>query len=274
VLFAGVFANFLLAWVLFSVGFISGIPTSVGNEPHGYAIENSNLVIVSVLSDSPAERAGLMSGNRIVRLQSDDDVIMKENLNPITLKEFIISHPNTEINIDYLKSHLDEMVKTTTLTPAKNNENGTPTIGIAMDQIGTLKLPILKAFWEGLKLDWYMTKGTAVGFFTLIKSGLMGEGDLSSVTGPVGMVGIVGDASQFGFTYLLSFAALISINLAVINLIPFPALDGGRLLFLLIEKIKGSRLNPKFANTANMVGFAILLIFMLVVTYKDIVRLF
>jgi len=67
---------------------------------------------------------------------------------------------------------------------------------------------------------------------------------------------------------------LISVNLAIINLIPFPALDGGRLLFLLIEKIKGSRINPKFANTANMVGFAILIILMLFVTYHDVIKLF
>ena len=79
--------------------------------------------------------------------------------------------------------------------------------------------------------------------------------------------------AKFGFVYLMSFAALISINLAIINLIPFPALDGGRLLFLLIEKIKGSRISPKFANTANSIGFVLLIILMLVVTYHDIVKL-
>jgi len=102
----------------------------------------------------------------------------------------------------------------------------------------------------------------------------LGKGSLASVAGPVGMVGIIGDAYKFGFAYLLSFAAIISVNLAIINLIPFPALDGGRLLFLLIEKIKGSRINPKIANTANFIGFALLIIFMIVITYHDIVKLF
>ena len=88
------------------------------------------------------------------------------------------------------------------------------------------------------------------------------------------MVGIVGDAYKFGFAYLLSFTALISVNLAIINLIPFPALDGGRLLFLLIEKIKGSRINPKIAGKINMVGFALLIILMLLVTYHDVIKLF
>jgi regulator of sigma E protease len=97
-----------------------------------------------------------------------------------------------------------------------------------------------------------------------------------TMTSPVitlGIVGVVGDAARFGFVYLLSFTALISINLAVINLVPFPALDGGRLLFLLIEKIKGSRISPKIANTANAIGFALLIILMLVITYHDIAKL-
>ena len=154
------------------------------------------------------------------------------------------------------------------------DENGKFMIGISMDQIGTAKLPVLLAFREGLSLTVSITKGTVVGLYTLIKEALIGKGSLDAITGPVGMVGIVGDAYKFGFIYLLSFAALISVNLAIINLLPFPALDGGRLFFLLIEKIKGSRLNPKIANTANAIGFGILILLMLVVTFHDVVKLF
>jgi regulator of sigma E protease len=146
-------------------------------------------------------------------------------------------------------------------------------IGISMDEIGTAKLPMTMALSEGMKLDWSITKGTAVGLYGLIKNAIIGKGSLSSVTGPVGMVSIVGDAYKFGWAYLFSFAGLISVNLAIINLIPFPALDGGRLLFLLIEKIKGSRINPKIANLTNLIGFAILILLMVVVTYHDIIKL-
>ena len=97
---------------------------------------------------------------------------------------------------------------------------------------------------------------------------------MASITGPIGIVGVVGDARDFGFVYLLSFTALISINLAVINLIPFPALDGGRLLFLLIEKIKGSRIKPVIANWVNTIGFILLMALMAVVTFNDIIKLF
>ena len=162
----------------------------------------------------------------------------------------------------------------TCFTPVINKTNNIPEIGISMDMIGTVKLPLFSALKEGMSLTWFITKGTVLGLYTLIAEGIQGKGSFSSVTGPVGMVGIVGDAYQFGFVYLLSFTALISVNLAIINLLPFPALDGGRLFFLLIEKIKGSRINPKFANTANMIGFGILIILMLAVTYHDIVKLF
>jgi regulator of sigma E protease len=269
VLFAGIFSNFLLAWLLFSFGFMSGFPTSVGSELSGYKLQNVNLVIVSVLAKSPAENAGLKIGDKIINIKSGDN--FTTNISPETVKSFVVESGGKEIDIGYLRG------KNLEVNIAKINPkeiNGEPTIGISMDQIGTAKLPFFAALWQGLRLDWSMTKNTAVGLYTLVSEAIKGKGSLSSVTGPVGMVGIVGDAYQFGFVYLLSFAALISINLAIINLLPFPALDGGRLLFLLIEKIKGSRLNPKVANTLNMIGFYLLIFLMLVITCHDVIKLF
>jgi len=112
-----------------------------------------------------------------------------------------------------------------------------------------------------------------IGIGTFLYDALLFKADLSTVAGPVGIVSLVGDASALGLIILLNFTALISLNLAVINMIPFPALDGGRLLFLAIEAIKGSPIKPQIANTFNFVGFALLILLMLVVTYGDIVRL-
>jgi regulator of sigma E protease len=271
VLFAGVFANFLLAWFFFSFGFMTGLPTSVGSEPLGYKVSDVHLVVVSVSVKSPAESAGLMSGDKIISVDSGKDSLTDINSN--TVKSFVVSHKDKEINIGYIRGKNDG-IKYVKVTPVINMADGRPIIGIAMDQIGTLKLPFFSALFEGMRLNWSMVKGTALGLYGLIKDGLGGHGSFASVTGPVGMVGIVGDAYKLGFIYLLSFAGLISINLAIINILPFPALDGGRLFFLLIEKIKGSRINPKFANTANMIGFGILILLMVVVTYHDVVKLF
>jgi regulator of sigma E protease len=279
VLVAGVFMNFILAWFLFSIGFMSGLPTSVGSAPAGYELENVSLVITSVAKDFPAEEAGLKTGDKIVEISlpyssNSDDYITNPSVDE--LKNFIVTHgvfatQDAPIAISYVRGQSE--AETAFLVPEKES-SANPTIGISMDQIGTAKLPLHKAFWEGMKLTLSVTKGTVVGLFSLIGQALQGEGSMTAITGPVGMVGIVGDAYEFGFVYLLSFAALISINLAIINLFPFPALDGGRLFFLLIEKIKGSRINPKVANMANMIGFIILITLMLVITYHDVVKLF
>ncbi|OGI90013.1 hypothetical protein A2911_01270 [Candidatus Nomurabacteria bacterium RIFCSPLOWO2_01_FULL_40_15] len=268
VLFAGIFANFLLAWFLFSFGLMSGLPMSTSNEIKGSAFSDVNLVVVSVLPSSPAEVAGLKPWDKIVSVKSGDGFVA--DINPETLKSFITYHGGQEVEIGYLRG---EDVGEIKLIPTVASSGGNPAIGIAMDQIGLAKLPVLTAFYEGGRLTWSVTKGTAVGLYTLILEGIRGKGSFASVTGPVGLVGIVGEAYKFGFAYLMSFTALISINLAIINLIPFPALDGGRLFFLLIEKIKGSRISPGVANIANMAGFFILIALMLLVTYHDIAKL-
>lgn len=270
VLFAGVSANFLLAWFLFSFGFMSGLPTSVGSEVKGYELKDINLVVVSVIPESPAEKVGLKSGDKIVFIKSGKE--STSYVSPETIKSFVVASPNKELEIGYVRGKNNE-IKNIKITPVASSVDSQPQIGISMDQIGIAKLPFFTALWEGMKLTLNITKSTTVGLYALFRDGIQGNGSLSSVTGPVGMVGIVGDAYEFGFVYLFSFAALISINLAIINLVPFPALDGGRLFFLLIEKIKGSRINPKVANVANMVGFGILILLMLVVTYHDVARL-
>ena len=119
-----------------------------------------------------------------------------------------------------------------------------------------------------------MTGAIAAAFSNLIIDAVTGNVELSNLTGPVGIVGLIGDAAGFGLAYLLGFVALISLNLAILNLLPIPALDGGRLFFLAIETVKGSRLSPKFVNIAHSVGFAALILLMLIITYNDIAKIF
>ncbi len=272
VLFAGIFMNFALAWLLFSFGFMSGLPTSTSGAPAGEELNDVHLVVVGVSPKSPAEKAGLKSGDKIISMQSGIDSLSE--LNPKGVQDFVALHSDKEIAVtyEYGKDNASTMVS---IIPEAKSPSDKPLIGISMDEVGVLKLPFFSSLWYGLKFDWSVTKSTAVGLYSLIRDSVRGKADLSAVTGPVGLVGAVGEAYHgFGLAYLISFAAVISVNLAIINLIPFPALDGGRLFFLLIEKIKGSRINPKFANMANMVGFSLLILLMLVVTYHDIVKLF
>ncbi len=268
VLFAGVAMNFLVAWLLLSVGYMSGLPSSVSMAPRGANVGNQALTITSVAKSSPAETAGLKAGDKIIQLKTDTDFTLTPSAESV--QYFVKKHGEEVITMEY-KRGPDE--KQTTVTPIKKSIDSVPAIGVSLDMIGTLKLPVHKAVWEGLKLTTNLTAGTAVGFYKLIGGAITGKGDMSAVTGPIGIVGVVGDAAKFGFIYLLSFTALISVNLAVINLMPFPALDGGRLLFLLIEKIKGSRIKPEIANIVNIVGFSMLMLLMVFITYHDILKL-
>lgn len=271
VLFAGIFANFALAWVLLSICFMSGLPTSTDSTIAGSQLSDVHVVVVSVVPKSPAEKAGLKTGDKIVEITSGTN--STTYISPETVQSFVVDSVGKEIDIGYIHGQSPQ-INMAKVIPVENTTDKKLEIGIAMDTIGTAKLPFSSAIFEGFVLDWSIAKGTLVGLYTLIVQGLSGKGSLNSVTGPVGMVSIVGDAYSFGFIYLLSFMALISINLAVINLFPFPALDGGRLFFLLIEKIKGSPINPKVANTVNTVGFCILILLMIVITYYDVVKLF
>ncbi len=272
VLFAGVFMNFIVAWLLLSIGFISGLPSSADMAPNGVEVKDQALTIVKVSSNSPAEIAGLKSGDKILSLEVNKDSTNIENsIKPENVQSFIKAHSTDEIKFNIIRA---EESLTLNITPEIIKGSDTPMVGISMDIIGRLSLPVHKAIWEGLKLTYTLTIKTAVGFYSLVRDSITGQGDLSSVTGPIGIIGIVGDAASFGLIYLLSFTALISINLVIINLIPFPALDGGRLFFLLIEKIKGSPIKPEVANIINLIGFGLLMLLMIIITYHDIVKLF
>ncbi|MEX0933814.1 MAG: RIP metalloprotease RseP [Candidatus Paceibacterota bacterium] len=268
VIVAGVFFNILLAWILISVGFMSGLPTSVSLAPAGAEVRDTALVVVGVEEGSPAATAGLRAGDKILSLKEGG--VTLENPTIEETQAFVAARDGVSLDLVYKRAeHKGEVG----VTPQSGIVEGRAVIGVGMDMIGIVSLPIHRALFEGAKLTGALTLATLSAFGGIIAGVFNGGADLSSLAGPVGIVGIVGDAAEFGFIYLLSLTALISINLAIINLIPFPALDGGRLLFLLIEAIKGSPLSPRIANTANAVGFALLILLMVFVTYNDIVRI-
>ncbi|TSD02479.1 MAG: regulator of sigma E protease, partial [Parcubacteria group bacterium Athens0714_24] len=159
------------------------------------------------------------------------------------------------------------------LVPRKNPPQGQGAIGIAMDEAGTLKLPWYKALPYAAKFTYQLTIAIAVATYSFIVDAFRGLAGFDQVMGPVGIAGATGAAAKMGFSYLLGFISMLSINLAIINILPFPALDGGRILFLLIEKIKGSPVSERFSSIAHAVGLALLLVLMLAITYRDILRL-
>lgn len=246
ILVAGVTCNIIFAWFLFSLGFMIGLPTPVEND-YGAVVKNPVLTITEVLANSPAQNAGLKSGDKIIK---------KEN-NSVGNVLLEIDRGGQNLNFEIKPEGQDKKI-----------------IGISMEMIGTLSLPIHEAVYQGGKTTFEITYLTVGGIAGLIRDAVRWKVNISQVAGPVGIVGLVGDASRLGFVYLITFTALISINLAIINLVPFPALDGGRLLFVAIEGVTKRKINPKFASILNTIGFVLLISLMLIVTYRDILKLF
>lgn len=270
VLLAGIAFNIIFAWLLVSSSFMFGSLVPVGDDVnHNYSkyIKDSQVVLTGILNDSPAQKAGLLQGDRILKVET----IENEALNTNQIREVIENDIDGQINITYERAG---EIKNTIVTAELNEVENRKVIGIYMENVGIVKLNPILALWEGGKLTITTTKEVAIGLSVFLAQAVRGQGDFSQVSGPVGIVGLVGDAANFGFAYFISFVAFISLNLAVINLIPFPALDGGRVLFVLIEAVTRRPIKPAIANTLNALGFLLLILLMIVITYRDIVKLF
>ncbi len=268
VIVAGVVMNLVLAWVLISSTLALGIAAPVDND-EGFPVTNPRLMVTEVSEKGPAQTAGLVGGDYLVSLSVDGEQV--DATSPEVVSAFISPREGKTIEVRY--EHEGKLV-TGAMTPVSGISQQGAAIGIYMDMVGTLKLPAHLALYHGAIKTWQYTKLTAVGIYQFISEAITGHANFNDVTGPVGIVKAVGAASSIGFANVLLFTALISINLAIINIIPFPALDGGRLLFITIEGIMRRPIPTLIANYVNVGGFALLMLLMLLVTYHDVVKFF
>ncbi|NCN52324.1 hypothetical protein GW943_00740 [Candidatus Parcubacteria bacterium] len=267
VLLAGVTMNVLLAWVLFIIIFTVGVQTAVTPET---ATDEARLMVTNVLPESPAADAGVAVGTEIVGVSSGEDTLTE--LSPESFTEFTAEHSDAAITVTYRTGDEEQTALLTSERGLLPEDEDRKILGVGLALIDTIPLPFLTAVKEGTVLTYTTLRDITVGLTRLIVDAVQLKADLSQVAGPIGIVGLVGEASAFGFTSLLMFTAFISLNLAVINILPFPALDGGRLLFVIIESVKGSAIKPQAVAIMNMVGFAILILLMIAVTVHDVLK--
>ena len=267
VLLAGITMNILFAWLLFSTTLLVGVPTAVDEAT---ASPDAELIVAATLKDTPADGV-LPVGARIVSVSSNDTEL--DNPGPRTFSEFVGAAAPNPVMVTY--TH-DGAQKTVTLTPQKGLVEGDADkyiVGTSLALVEERQLGVVGAVVEGFKMTVNGVVSITVGLGTLIKQAVVGTADFSAVAGPIGIVGMVGDAASYGITPLLTFTAIISLNLAVINLLPFPALDGGRLVFVLIEAVTKRQVPPAWTGWTNLVGFVLLMLLMAAVTFNDISRL-
>ncbi len=253
---AGVLMNFLFGWLTLSAIFSIGLPPTV--------------VITEVRENSPAMETGLKAGDKIISVGADSIYFDGDKLNVGSFIEFIDERHGEEVN---LKIQRNGEIFEFRAAPRVDPPTGEGALGIGLVDAGLSKKNIFISFWEGFKTSVGLIRTITVSIFGLIAKVFVGKASFEQIAGPIGIVKITAQAGTLGFVYLLQLLALISLNLAVINILPFPALDGGRLIFLAIEKIKGSPLNHKIEKIVNAIGFAFLIFLMLAITIKDIIRL-
>lgn len=254
VLIAGVFMNVLLGFVLFVIAYISGVPVI---DPSGTP------TVVSISAGLPAAQAGLAVGDEIVRIETPK---VKE-ITPTTeaVHEYLQTTP-TPLLFTYTHAGVQ---KTVTITPQKQAD-GSELLGISLAPIKTNSASIGTA----LVYAWKQTLSTLGLIFVTLKDLLVklfsAHPSAEGLVGPVGLVKVVGSATHIGIGYVLALAAMISINLAAVNILPFPALDGGRLLVVLLEAITRKKFSKSVVGLIHTIGLLLLILLFVILTIHDI----
>ncbi len=267
VILAGVVMNFLFAVALLIIVNSVGLRVGLDNQPQSASVKDIKVQIIQVTAGSPAEKAGLKVLDEIVELKTADQDLQATDVPAV--QAFIAGHKGQEIAMTLSNGN---SLRTISVVPRIDPPAGEGALGIAMTKTGIVKYSLPVAFIKGFQYAAVIFVNTLLGYAMIIKNIFMTGKPGVEVSGPVGIASLTGQAARFGLIYLMQFMALISVNLAVLNVIPFPALDGGRFLFLIIEKIKGSPLSRRVEGTINSLGFIVLLALMLYITTKDILK--
>ncbi len=252
ILVAGVFNNFVLAIVLLFILAIIWGPTS------------STPKVLNVQKDSAASISGMQSGDIITAINGHE-------FTSWDVGQIYLYYKNNDNVYTFDVTHENGEKETLTLVPKISKDekgNETKTFGIQIDNRRE------KNFIECVKFTFQkfidVMKSMAITVWGL----LTGQVSASNLSGPVGIYKVVDQSVKYGFQQLIYITAFLSINVGFINILPFPAFDGGHVFFMILEKLKGSKLNAKFENTCNMIGFALLMLLMLYITVQDIIKFF
>ncbi len=242
IILAGIVMNFILGWIFISIVLMIGSPQTV--------------VITGTEPNSPASQAGIAAGDIVMNYKDTQSFI-----------NFVNSHEGRQVTIPVLRNGKEVDVA---VTPRMNPPAGEGALGVLLEQGGTPREPPLSALYDGLLDAAIIFWLTLQAFGQLIQQLFVHATIPAGVVGPVGIFGVAEETGKIGMTYLLQLIGVISINLAIVNLIPFPALDGGRFVMIIIEKIKGSAIPEKIETYVNGIGFALLITLMILITIRDV----
>lgn len=261
VLAAGVTMNFILAWVLFSWLLTMGINQEV--DQNDTSVSGTKIQIATVAPKSPAYEMGIREGDTVIKCVGQQVVCEKEFANIAELQSFVAENKGKEIALQISRgSDLLELKG----SPRMEAPEGEGLLGVGLAQTIFVKYSL----WEAIK------QGPVVMWNVLIMMGIvigsLFAGDASNIGGPLAIAHFTKQATALGFASIVQLAALLSINLGIVNILPIPALDGGRIMFVLIEKIKGSAVSQEIEGKMHTIGFLLLMLLMVYLVVHDLMR--
>ena len=246
VIASGVLVNFIIGWLAISFVLMVGAPPLI--------------VVNGIQPGSPAEKAGIATGDIIKNYSASGD-----------FKNFIDENRGRQTTFEIIRGGKDLKFTAVPRVSTGPNEGA---LGVEFSQAGIERQKFFPALVSGFKESILISRATISAFYELFKNLIVHGSLMAGVVGPVGIFVVAEQTGQIGLVYLLQLIGLISLNLAVLNLIPFPALDGGRLFLIILEKVKGSPVSIKTQSLINGVGFVLLLFLMAIITVRDVVNLF
>lgn len=268
-LFAGPFANIVLGFLAFWIAFMVGMPTAL-EDAEALHMTDTRVVVSELLPGSPAAASGLEVGDTVVSLEVGSVTTIVRSPKDIVSA---LGDGSMNVTIHARRGGTEHDYILTPKTGIIAEAPERKALGVGSLLVGTVQYGFIESTFKAAAATVNGLVSIVVGFGMLLAGLFTASTSLAGLSGPVGIASLVGDAAYFGIGQVLSLTAIISLNLAVLNLLPFPALDGGRLALLAIETVRGKPVKRQTSEVVNTVGFMVLILLMLVVTWHDIAKL-
>lgn len=268
IILGGVVSFWIISAILLSIIFGIGVPQAISDQAE---VVNPKVQIVAVASGSPAEEAGIKVGDAIKQLTINNQQLTINKVKQV--QEFTKEHLGQTVTLTIERG---KEVFDATLIPRVLPPEGEGAMGVGLVRTALTSYPWYLAPIKGVEACFNFTGSIVVGLSQVFGNLIQGKGLPAGVQlmGPIGIGSLMTQAAHLGLTYYLQFIALISIYLAIFNILPIPALDGGKLLFLGIEKVRRKPVSQKIEQGITSIFFALLIALMIWVTIKDIIRIF
>lgn len=268
IVLGGVISFWLVAVILLSVIMGLGAPAAISDEENS-GLKNPRVQIVQIMPGSPAERAGIKEGDAIKQLTINGEQLKINKVKEV--QEIAEENKGKEI---VLTIERGKDVFDVSLVPRVQLPPGEGAMGVALIRTAIKSYPWYQAPWQGIRAAGNLTVMIVEGWGYALANVVKGQPSGAQLMGPVGIFSLFNQVSRLGAVYFLQFIAVISVYLALFNILPIPAVDGGKLLFLAIEAARKKPVAQKTEQRITAVFFALLLGLMVLVTIKDVMRLF